>query len=87
MKFADEHSLIVTESVVSSQLEVAAALKRNSQGEPLPNQHHAAAAPRPTPSLVGPIEYMPPHRQSTPGVCIGVPLKNRRTKKSKTVPK
>ena len=85
--FAYEHSLVVTEGVASSKPEVVAALKRNAQGEPLPKQHHSAADPRPTPSMVGPMEYMPPHRQSTPGVLIGVPPKNRRAQRKKTAPK
>ena len=87
VKFADEHSLVVTEGVVSSKPEVVAALKRNAQGEPLPRQHHSAAARRPTPSMVGPMEYMPPHRQSTPGSLIGVSPKNRRAQRKKTAPK
>ena len=82
MKFADEHSLVVTEGVALPKLEVVAAIKRNAKGEPLPKQRHSVYTPPPSPSMVGPMYYMPPPRHSPPGVLIRIPPKNRRRKKN-----
>lgn len=86
MKISDEHSLVVTEGFASSKPEVEAVLKQNAQGEPLPKQHHSCDTLRPTPSMVGPIEYIHPPRHSPPGVLNRIPPKNGKANK-KTAPK
>ena len=81
VKFADGHSMVVTEGVESSKLKVVPVLRRNAEGEPLPKQHYSADTPRPTPSMVGTMDYMPLPRHEPSGVLNRIPRKDPRAKK------